>query len=143
MKTLKPLLASLLWLPTVAALFAAYRLFANPRELGVNEARALAARHPARTVFWFALAVLLIDSGRFVQIAVEGRPVWAQLVLPLSVAAAYLVYRYRLARTHPGILETASDELVHQWKRLFPAGRDLVVFVAVLAVWAAVRFLIL
>jgi hypothetical protein len=136
------MLMLLLWIPTAAALLATYRLFANPRDLGVAEARSLAARQPARVSFWFALAALLIDSGRFVRIEIDGLPCWAQLALPLAVAVAYIVYRYRLARTHPGILETASDETVRRWKRRFPAGRELVAFVAAMAAWAALRFLV-
>lgn len=131
--------AILSWVPTAACLPVVWWLFSNPRELGVAEARALVAKQSGRAAFWYVLAAALVDSGRLLRFQVFGAPGWACAALPLAAVVGYVAYRVRLFRTHPGILETASDELVRRWKRRFFAGREVWVFAAWVGVWVALR----
>ena len=125
-------------LPSAASVPVLWVLFANPRELGVKEARALAAKRPARVVVWYVGAAVAIELGRFLA---EGR--WVCWVLPAASLSGFAAFLISFARTHPGILETASDELVRRWKRRFFVGRELAVFCGFAALCAVVRVLFL
>jgi hypothetical protein len=133
----------LAWLPTAAILPATLFLFSNPRELGVEEARSAAAKPAARAAFWYFLAAVLVESGRFVHFSPAGVPAWLCLALPAAGIAGSAAFWLGRLRTNPGILETASDEVVRRWRRRFFAGKGLVVFAAFVCAWAAVRFLVL